>query len=242
MALIPTDEFATNIAPEQHSRPVSAKEWLMKRLAMALATVALSGWVTPVQATPITYTETGTGSGMLDGTVFTNALVTLTLTGDTSSVTNGSAINCVPCFVNPGSATVSVFGVRTDTFTDSIEAVLAPFPAFGNMAGVVIVDQLHGIGMLGTISNALLTYDLTSSFGPISGRAESSTPGQSGGEAVFNTTLGSFFWTSVPDAATFTATASSPAPVPEPASIILLGTGLFALCARRLRRGKASGA
>jgi hypothetical protein len=49
----------------------------MKWGVLTAATAALLGvgWVTPVQATPITYTETGTGSGVLDRTAFTNALV-----------------------------------------------------------------------------------------------------------------------------------------------------------------------
>ena len=54
---------------------VQTKECLMKRLVLTVAAVALFGWVTPVQATPIAYTETVTGTGTLDGISFTNALV-----------------------------------------------------------------------------------------------------------------------------------------------------------------------
>jgi hypothetical protein len=48
----------------------------MKRLLTGIA-IALLGWAGSAQATPITYTETATGTGVLDGTHFNNALVTI---------------------------------------------------------------------------------------------------------------------------------------------------------------------
>src|SRR5579872_4862325 len=95
------------------------------------------------QASPITYTDTGTGSGSLDGTSFSGKLVTITFVGDTSNVAPFDP-SCPPCRVNvPAlSATVSVDGVGTDSFTDTIGIIdiPVPFADLGNQAGVVFVD------------------------------------------------------------------------------------------------------
>src|ERR1700751_3993788 len=78
-------------------------------LGLSLATVGLL-LVPLARADGIVVTDTTTGSGSLDGTVFINALVTLTLVGNTTNVT-GTSI-----FRLPGTATVSVGGVGSDTF------------------------------------------------------------------------------------------------------------------------------
>jgi hypothetical protein len=211
----------------------------MKRLvptAVAMATVALLVWVTPAHATPITYTETATASGVLDGTLFTGALVTVTFFGDTSNVAPFGGGSCPSCLGNvpAASATVKVLGVGTDTFTDTVGIIGVPVPlaGLGNMAGVVFVDAApgtSGLNILATLGNGLLGYDLISPIGPISGSALIE-----GIAVVYHTTAGSFQWNSIPGTATFTATESS-APVPEPASIMLLGTGLVAVARRRFK-------
>jgi hypothetical protein len=90
----------------------------MKRTVLTLVLVCLLGWVHPVQATPITYTETVTGTGTFGTSTFANALVTLTLAGDTSLVV-GSA----PHFDQVGSATVGVAGVGLATFINPVFVV-----------------------------------------------------------------------------------------------------------------------
>jgi hypothetical protein len=73
-----------------------------------------------VNAGPITFLEVmANASGSLDGTTFTSQTVTLTLTGDTSNIINPSA----GLYGDPGTATVSVSGGGTDTFTDSMFAI-----------------------------------------------------------------------------------------------------------------------
>jgi hypothetical protein len=200
----------------------------MKRFVLTVAAVALFGWVTPVLATPITYTEIVTGTGNLGGTSFTGALVTVTLTGDTTTVLSGDSPfgTCTPCFTNAGIATVNVFGVGTGTFTDSM---VAWDNASSGINSISIVDRALPGAVLYLISSAFATYDLRTSIGPIS-----SPPGLF--IHVYPTTLGNFTLTSVADTATFTATLGPQATVPEPASIILLGTGLVAVARRRFTK------
>jgi len=53
----------------------------------AVATTTLApGFAAPAAASPIEYTETATGSGTLNGTAFTNDLITITAFGDTTGV------------------------------------------------------------------------------------------------------------------------------------------------------------
>src|ERR1039458_637326 len=67
-------------------------------------------------AGPITFTETQNGIGSLGGTPFNNALVTIVLTTDTSTITGSGT------FFDIGPATVTVAGITgTATFTDTME-------------------------------------------------------------------------------------------------------------------------
>jgi hypothetical protein len=221
----------------------------MKWFVLALATVGTLGVVSPVHADPITYTETGTGTGALDGTAFWNALVTVTVTGDTSNVMNsGPAF-----FYNTGSGTVTVAGIGTDTFTDPLQVyaeVEAGFPAYAGILDNQGGPSLTGNAVLEAVNvlSGLTNYQLTTPIGPVTGYGEAS-------EAGYSTTLGSFdLATSYTDPGasivnpyyyitgdvTFTATlgspAGDPAPVPEPGSVFLLGSGLV-FVAKRVRQG-----
>jgi hypothetical protein len=121
----------------------------MKRLALMLA-IGLLSVPYRAQATPITYTDTVTGTGALGALPFTNALVTISLTGDTSTVFGD------PVPRDFGSATVNVFGVGTATFTDPL--MWAIDNQANQLAG--IADVTAGLFLLGTRNGAFALYDL----------------------------------------------------------------------------------
>jgi len=93
----------------------------MKRLVPALVAIGIfsgAAW-----AGPITYTDMATASGTIGGTPFTNALVTVMLTGNTSNVAFGP-VPFNAFLMNPGAATINIAGRGTATFTDLVEILL----------------------------------------------------------------------------------------------------------------------
>jgi hypothetical protein len=183
----------------------------------AWVTFALFGLV--ASAGPITYTEQTTGSGSLGGSNFTNALVTLVLVGDTSTIySDGPGV-----FRDLGTATVTVAGIGTTTFTDQMGfASIQAFPLAG------IFDQTMGDTMLlATIDPSFATYSLGTAIGPVS-NGLFYTPLES-----FSTTDGAFVITgTLNGTSTFTATT-----VPEPGSMALIGIGFASLFGfRRIAR------
>src|ERR1700680_4049411 len=97
--------------------------------ALALRAAGAILGAAPSLAVPITYTETATATGSLNGVSFTNATVTLKMNNDTSAIT-GSA----PVFDILGSATVSVSSVNGGAavaFTHTIDVFSAQNAALG---------------------------------------------------------------------------------------------------------------
>jgi hypothetical protein len=189
---------------------------MMKRFAVVLAAIGIFGGA--AWATPITYTESVTGTGMLGATGFTNSLVTVTVLADTSNIVifSGGVLHS-----GAGTGTINVAGIGTATLTGpDIEVVLNQ--TNGNLG---VSDLTAGRVVFFTQNAVFDTYDLKSSIGPDSGTA------------LFNlqtapSSLGGFEFSSVSGNSTFTATLA-----PEPTSTMLLGTGLLALVAlSRFRR------
>lgn len=182
-------------------------------IALCLLLAGVSSAIT------ITYTESALATGTIGSFGFQNALVTLTMTGDTTGVQNlGGGF-----FQNIGTLEVNVSGFGTATFTGVgfgvfDNQVFSPPAAGGFRSG--------SGSILDTFDNVFATYDLTTAIGPITGSSFIRP------DLFFATSAGNFNLQSAGDS-TFTAST-----VPEPGSMVLFGTGLSALAGiirRKLR-------
>ncbi len=189
---------------------------VLRLLGLGIATTFLASGI--ASATPITYTESATVSGSLGGTAFRNALVTLTMSTDTTSVTFAGGL-----FTNIAPATVTVSGVGSATFTDTIDVF--DNPTFAPPAAGFGVDG--GGSILDTFNAAFGSYDLTTAIGPITG-SPFINPGMS-----INTTAGSFI---INTSGNSTFTAVTGTAVPEPTTLVLLGSGLIVAARRRSKK------
>jgi hypothetical protein len=181
--------------------------------AAAFATSSLAAF-----ADTITYTESAIGTGSLGKTDFTNALVTITATGDTGSVVDkGGGV-----FVIILPVELTVEGLGSTMFTDVIQFV-------SNNVGVAGVgDNTNGLGLLFTDNSVFTTYNLQSGIGPISG------PSGFNAGSSFGTADGAFVTTSF-GTSTFEAVEASSS-VPEPSTIAMFGTGLLGLAGAARRK------
>src|SRR5262252_540 len=125
-----------------------------------LVALLASAAAVAVQAAAINYTITTTATGTLGGSAFTNALMTVTLTGDTSAVTSGTGeLTGLP--LNHGTATVNIAGLGSAAFTGSI-VVISTFTnttILPGQSGAVIAQEDAGkppnssvTGIVGTLS------------------------------------------------------------------------------------------
>jgi hypothetical protein len=205
---------------------------------LLVAAVALTGWTLgaarEANATPITYTFGGTGSGdilpLCGGFIkclfipFVNQAFTFTFVANTSTI-----LPAPPSFFQFGIGGTFSVGAFTDSLNaDNIVTVnnnaSTPRVGFFNSAasdGGAIQDS------------AFLTYSLATSLGPITGTGASLLPDLGGG--AFDFVDGAAVELTDITSLTFTATVAS---VPEPGTIALFGASLLGLgwFARRQRR------
>jgi hypothetical protein len=168
-------------------------------------------------AGPITFTEQATHSGSLGGVNFANSLITIVLNGDTSTVFMSSA----GVFIDFGTATVTVAGIGTATFTDEMEAFSDENSGAAGIADHNNSVQTDTITMF-TDNSAFTGYFLEAPIGPLTGLG-----GFTG--ISFPTTSGAFVEANVGGNSTFSASAASTAP--EPASHVLLAIGFACIFA-----------
>jgi hypothetical protein len=189
---------------------------------------ALSGLMSLFGSPVGTYTFTGTASGIIGDTPFSDAMLIVTATGDISSVAYTSPSYFLD--LAGGVSSFDISGIGSGTFTDETYVFdnTGGVAGFGDSGAASCCDIIQtydsAIG-----STAFAAYNLQSSIGPLG--PEGSDPSTADWVGL-NTSLGSFTVTSY-DGVLFQATVGA---VPEPRTFPLLGIGLVGMMIFMIRR------
>jgi hypothetical protein len=185
------------------------------RISLRLAICALfAAFTVGAQADTITYSESAIVSGSIGNTNFTNALITLTATGSSSTVVVGDLPGI---FINILPTELTIAGIGSTMFTDSIQFVSN---TISDLAGVG--DMTTNLAVLFTQNSVFGGYNLQTGIDATTG------PSVINIGAKFGTELGLFSIVSS-GPSTFQATDTTTPTVPEPSAFTLLGTGILGL-------------
>jgi len=201
----------------------------MTNVSLRLGLLALACFIR-LDAGPITYTITTNATGTLGATPFTNAPITITVTGNTSAVTTGPGM-LSSYLINPAiTATLTIGGLGSSTFTDSIEMVASFNSTISGQDGVVIVDTTNGgpsdpTGILSTIGPIFLGYSIQSALGPVLGPGGVANQGPVDG--YFSTTAGHLQFAAGQGGGAGTSTFTA-VTTPEPGTLLLVVAGIVA--------------
>lgn len=193
------------------------------RLSHLIPVLAFLSTTAAMHAAPVTYIEKFFGDVTIGSTTYDNKTITLTGVGNTSDIT---AVNSYE-YLDEVTATFSISGGPSGTFTNKLDVYEDQANSVEALVGAGFASELYdGYDIMGTANaDALGSYDLAYSIGPVSGTSESNAGGSGFLDA---TNKGLFTVDSVSGDTSFQAetTASAPSAVPEPSSLALLGTGL----------------
>ena len=195
------------------------------RMGMLMMMSAVVGLTTGrADAAFATYTETVTGSGTLGGVSFTNALITITGTGDTTDIFSPPAFPGVFA-LSLASNTVTVAGLESASLTlNNVQVAVNQITATGGFA-----YGANGTAIVGNYNAAFASINLAASTGPLMGIASFNA------ESLLSTTRGNLVINTVSSSATFQATVT-PNSVPEPSSLALAGVAAVAGLGRWARQ------
>ncbi len=182
-------------------------------------------------ASPIAFRFTGTGSGTIGSTAFTDAPFTITERSDTAAV--AIAPNCGCFYADSLAATIDLAGVGSFAFvTGTRTFVNGGMVGFSRAGpdGVDLLDAEYGDPVVG--------YRLANLMRPVSGPGGLLTWADPDPD-IF-TSGGALFFESGPTATTFTGFVPDalPGAVPEPGNLalVLAGLGMAGVATRRRRR------
>ncbi len=188
---------------------------ILKTTITLLALAVLLCGATQAKAGSITYTVQDTASGTLGASSFTDALVTVSFTGNTANVYGGSGF----WQIDLGTASVNIAGTGSALFTDAMYVA-------DNQGAVAagIADHNSGGSVLDTFNSAFGSYDLMSAIGPLSGGVYFRP------DLSYGTDAGLLHFSDAGGTSSFKAVVT-----PEPATFTLLASllGMAALGRRR---------
>jgi hypothetical protein len=205
---------------------------LIRKLVLLMVVLGTS----IANAVPITYTFTGTATGTIGATSFSNATLTISVTLDTSNVTNSPSFFQNPYAAN--TATFSIGGVGSGTLSNS-GAISLNQSAFGGIVEMYdnsLHDYIIEVDGNSIGSTALTGYALKTAIGPVGPQTGNQANLTNVATSRGNLTVGLFNINNL----TFQATISAVPATPIPSSFYLCVAGLAAMsihAAARRRRG-----